>query len=69
VPQEWSSHPISDLIPDDGVLTMAVVRCGKATMPDKSTRLQTQDILHVSATAEGASILRQRLHENGNGKE
>ena len=69
VPQDWNDHPLADLLPEKGAAAMSLVRSGKAIFPEVTSRLQAQDILHVSATAEGLAILRQRLHENGNGKE
>jgi trk system potassium uptake protein TrkA len=69
VPGEWSGRPLSDLVPDDGARAVALVRSGRALLPERSSVLQAQDILHVSATAEGAAVLRQRVPDNGHGKE
>jgi trk system potassium uptake protein TrkA len=68
IPEEWNDHPLFDLLPEKGALAMALVRSGKASLPDSTSRLKFEDILHVSATTEGITVLRQRLHENGNGK-
>lgn len=69
VPQEWNDHPLADLLPESGAAGMALIRSGRAILPNPDTRMQAQDILHVSATSEGLAVLRRRLHENGNGKE
>lgn len=69
VPEEWSGRPLSELVPVQGAVTMALVRCGRAMLPERATPLQAQDLLHVSATAEGVAGLRRRLQENGHGKE
>ena len=65
VPQAWSGRPLGDLLPEQGVVAMALVRSGKASLPDRATLLQTQDILHVSATTESVAVLNQRLQANG----
>jgi len=68
VSQEWDDRPLADLLPEKGAAAMALVRSGAAILPDGTQRLHAQDILYVSATADGVSILRQRLHANGDGK-
>jgi trk system potassium uptake protein TrkA len=40
---------------------VALTRFGKAIIPDNKTILQTGDLIQVSATFEGARILRQKL--------
>lgn len=40
---------------------VALTRFGKAIIPDNKTILQTGDLIQVSATLDGARILRQRL--------
>jgi trk system potassium uptake protein TrkA len=40
---------------------VALTRFGKAIIPDNKTILQTGDMIQVSATLDGARILRQRL--------
>jgi trk system potassium uptake protein TrkA len=67
VPAEWTQHSVRDLLPASGATAMSLVRCGKASLPESNTVLQPQDILHISATGEGIAVLRQRLHDNGNG--
>jgi trk system potassium uptake protein TrkA len=67
VSNEWVQQPLRDLLPAQGAVAMSLVRCGKATLPDLDSVLQPQDILHISATADGIAVLRQRLHDNGNG--
>ncbi len=67
IPEDWSGRPIGDLLPAQAALPVALTRGGRALLPDLGTVLQTHDLLQVSATADGARLLRQRLHENGNG--
>jgi trk system potassium uptake protein TrkA len=65
VPDEWTGKLVGDLVPAENALPVALARGGRACLPDRATPLQAHDILHVSATAEGAAALRQRLHANG----
>lgn len=69
IPVEWSGKCITDLIPAKEMITMSLVRGGKAFIPEETAVLQGQDILHVGATTNGITELRHRLHTNGNGKE
>jgi trk system potassium uptake protein len=68
IPSEWSGHLVSELVPMEHSLPVALTRNGKGILPHSETRLEPQDILQVSSTAEGVRILRERIHENGNGK-
>lgn len=68
VPPEWSGHLVSELIPMEHSIPVALARNGKGILPRAETLLEPQDILQVSSTPEGVKILRERIHENGNGK-
>jgi trk system potassium uptake protein TrkA len=67
VPSEWNGHKVSELVPMDHAVPVALIRNGKGMLPRAEIRLEPQDILQVSSTPEGVKILRQRVHENGNG--
>lgn len=67
VPEAWAGRPLGELVPGQGFVATAIVRCGHALLPEPATPLQAQDLLHVSATTEGVAVLRQRLHQK-NGK-
>jgi trk system potassium uptake protein TrkA len=67
VPSEWSGHKISDLVPVEYAIPVSLARNGKGILPRAEILLEPQDILQVSSTCEGVKILRQRIHENGNG--
>ena len=67
VPSEWNGHKISDLVPMDFAIPVALARNGKGILPRPETLLELQDILQVSSTPAGVNILRERIHENGNG--
>lgn len=69
VPSEWNGHKISELVPMEHAIPVALARNGKGILPRPEIMLQAQDILQVSSTRDGVKILRGRVHENGNGKE
>lgn len=68
IPSEWSGHLLSELVPMEHSIPVALARNGKGILPRSETILEPQDILQVSSTPEGVRILRERIHENGNGK-
>ncbi len=65
IPHEWEGRAVNELIPAEGAILVALARGGRGSLPDRATLLRAHDILQVSATAEGAASLRQRLHANG----
>jgi trk system potassium uptake protein len=67
VPSEWNGRKISDLVPMEHAIPVALARNGKGVLPRGEITLESQDILQVSSTPEGVKILRQRIHENSNG--
>jgi len=67
VPAEWNGHRVSELVPLEHSIPVALARNGKGILPRAEILLEPQDILQVSSTPEGVKILRERLHENGNG--
>jgi len=67
VPSEWHGRKVSDLVPLEYAIPVALARNGKGILPRGEIALATQDILQVSSTPEGVKILRERIHENGNG--
>jgi trk system potassium uptake protein TrkA len=68
IPSEWSGHLLSELVPMEHSIPVALARNGRGILPRSETILEPQDILQVSSTPEGVRILRERIHENGNGK-
>ncbi len=63
VTDDWDGRTIDELLPAGQALPVALARGGRAQLPAGNTPLKAHDILQVSATAEGVTILRQRLHE------
>jgi trk/ktr system potassium uptake protein len=67
VPAEWNGRKVSELVPMEHAIPVALARNGKGILPHSEIFLEPQDILQVSSTPEGVKILRERIHENGNG--
>lgn len=65
VGEEWEGRKIADLLPPEGVLPVALVRGGRASLPTRDTPLQAHDLLQVSAASEAVGLIRQRMRENG----
>lgn len=65
VPEAWAGRALRDVLPAGQALPSSVVRGGRALLPDPGFELHDNDLLQVSATAEGAAALRQLLNENG----
>jgi trk system potassium uptake protein len=65
--EQWDGHNLGELIPSSECVPVALTRAGRAFIPDGNTILQTDDLIQVSATLEGAKIIRQRLLEQKEG--
>lgn len=68
IPQAWEGRRLSELIPEEGCQPSALTRAGRAMLPELDMTLKHGDLLLVSATLEGMTVLRQRL-ENQQGQE
>ncbi len=65
VPREWAGHRLTDLVPTDSAIPVSLSRDSRSFLPRADTMLERDDILQVSATAEGLRVLKERIHENG----
>ena len=61
VPENCADLTLEDIMACDVCVAVAVTRAGKAVLPDAKMVLQTGDLIHVSATLEGAEMLRMRI--------
>lgn len=61
ISEAWSGKTLRELIPAEECIAAALTRAGKAMIPNASTSLEKGDLLLISATLQGSSILRQRL--------
>ena len=64
IPEMWSDRTWNDLcIGNKGTLPVALTRAGRAILPDLNTKLQSGDVLNISATFEGIQSLLARLNK------
>ncbi len=61
VPEAWAGRNLCELLPEQQCLPAAVTRAGRARLPSGETKLETGDVVHLSATWEGIEALRARL--------
>lgn len=59
VPASWDGRTVQDLAQCGSCVVAAVTRAGRGVLPTPDMRLQTGDMVHVSATVEGMAALRQ----------
>jgi trk system potassium uptake protein TrkA len=63
IPSEWNGRKLQDLIPMEYAIPVTLERNGHGVLPRSGNLLQSEDILQVGATTEGAKILRERLYD------
>jgi trk system potassium uptake protein TrkA len=62
VPDAWAGRTWNDLCTGNaGTLPVALTRAGRAILPTSGTKLESGDMLNVSATFDGIKSLRTRL--------
>jgi trk system potassium uptake protein TrkA len=61
VPQSWNDRRAVEMNTEGQRVVVAVTRSGRAFVPAHDSRLQTDDIVHVSATAAGMVALYEQL--------
>lgn len=65
IPEEWHGRKISELVPLDYAIPVALERNGRGILPRAETTLARHDILQVSSIPDGVTILRERVHDCG----
>lgn len=65
IPAAWQGRSLSEIIPPQGCIPVALTRAGRAMLPSGQTVLEKEDIVYVSATLEGIERLRQQLSSSG----
>ena len=60
VPNQWAKRTCAELLPA-GCLPVALTRAGVSMLPSTDQPLQAGDVLHVSASEQGAGTLLKRL--------
>jgi trk system potassium uptake protein TrkA len=62
IPEKWSGRTLGELLdPLDQCYPVALSRAGRSSLPERSAKLQTGDMLNVSSTFEGIGALTERL--------
>ncbi len=61
VPAAWDGRTVQDLAQCGSCVVAAVTRAGRGMLPTADMRLQTGDMVHVSATPDGMAALRQAV--------
>jgi trk system potassium uptake protein TrkA len=61
IPQAYEGKTLRELINDGKCVPIAITRSGRAEIPNLDMILQSEDIVHFSATFEGINHLRARL--------
>ena len=61
VEEAWHGRSLQELLPEEDGRAVALTRAGRASLPDRESRLEAGDIVTVSATLEGVAALRRRL--------
>jgi trk system potassium uptake protein TrkA len=61
VPEAWAGRALRELLPAGEALPVALVRGGRAQLPEADSNLQAFDIVQVSASQSGAAAIRRRL--------
>lgn len=61
VPADWDGRTVADLAACGSCVVAAVTRAGRGMLPTPDMRLQTGDMVFVSATIDGMAALRQKV--------
>lgn len=65
VPPAWNGRKLAELVPHGEAVAAALERRGRGMLPGANVVLETDDVLLVSTTSEGALRLRKRVHKDG----
>jgi trk system potassium uptake protein TrkA len=61
VPEAWHGRSLQELLPQGQSLAVALTRAGRAILPSCDLRLESGDVLYLSATLEGIESVHRRL--------
>ncbi len=66
VPDAWTGRTISELFePLPQCYPVALIRAGRAMLPERGTKLVANDLLSISSTIDGIRLLAERLQGKG----
>jgi trk system potassium uptake protein TrkA len=63
VPERWAGRTVAQLVEGIACALVSLTRGGRASLPEPDRVLSAGDIVHVTATIEGADLLGRRLQE------
>jgi len=61
VPADLDGKPLQSLLEGTETVPVSLTRAGKSVLPSPELILQVNDIVHISATLDGITALRQRV--------
>lgn len=61
IPASWHGHKLADLLPEHGGCATALTHAGRAILPGPESTLAEGDVVLISATLEGAEIIRKKI--------
>lgn len=61
VPESWHGRTLAELVSGVACAVVSLTRAGRASLPAAEARLETGDLLQLSASIDGAATLRTRL--------
>lgn len=62
VPNNWEGRSIHDCITSEDCIPLSVTRAGRAVLPSTDTILEGGDMIHFSATMEGAQSIKDQIN-------
>lgn len=65
IPEEWAGRKLTDLVPSECAIPVSLIRANRGSLPNPDTLLETEDVLQISATAEGLKLIRERIPDHG----
>jgi len=61
IPEDWKGRTIKDIFPGEGCLPVSITRAGRAILPEPDFPLENGDVVHFSATMEGAQAVKDQI--------
>lgn len=68
-PEAWIGHPLDELVDQHGVRIAFLTRLGKGMIPDETTVLQEQDVLHFVSPKDDVSQIERAILRGPEGEE
>lgn len=65
VPASWDGQRLEDIVPAEGSRVVSLTRAGRAILPSPADRVETGDVVLVSATRDGIEEMQRRITRAG----